>query len=107
MPADQPRALFLRPWYTFTCEGHEYVVNSRRMIARRVEPGFTATLERIAADPLAPRRTKDELELFRLELVRHATVVEVDTGGRRPATSGRRPPGSGGRTWRLRRRSSR
>ncbi len=66
---DSPRPLYLRPWHAFTRGGHEYVVNPVRMIGRRVPDGFIATLERIAADPLAPRAREDELELFRLELV--------------------------------------
>ncbi len=62
------RALYLRPWHAFVYDGHEYVLNTGRLLTRRVRPGFIATLERLAADPLAPRTDDDELELFQLEL---------------------------------------
>lgn len=63
------RPLYLRPWHAFTREGYEYVVNPARMISRRVPLGFAATLQRLDADPAAPRTKEEEQELFRLELV--------------------------------------
>jgi len=60
------------------------------MIARRVPDRFTATLERIAADPRAPRAREDELELFRLELVSPEPVT--DTAVRKPGDDGAEAP---------------
>ena len=87
---EEPRALYLRPWHAFTRDGHEYVVNPVRMIARRVPDGFTSTLERIAADPRAPRAREDELELFRLELVSPEPVT--DTAVKKPLEDGDAAP---------------